>query len=158
METVPVGLIWRLMSWLPGFILRKLFSQQWLSAHSRIDLRPRHDPVSIQGGELPEVMLWLDISNRGHFPIELDRLTVDFGIAGAMTRFYVLNRKALAPNEEWGLLVRGALSAAHIAHLKRNLERPNITVQVQAEFNSKIHNFSVDTGQLSGIRPELTSI
>lgn len=158
METVPLGLIWRLMSWLPGFVLRWFFSKQWLGAHSHIDLRPRHDPVLIQAGELPEVQIWLLISNRGHFPVELDRLTVDFGIAGAVTRLYVIKRQALVANAELEVLVRGALSDAHVAHLKRNLARPNITVQVQAEFNSKIHNFSTDTGQLNGIKPELINI
>jgi hypothetical protein len=157
METVPFGLIWRLMSWLPGFILRWFFSKQWLGKHVRMDLRPRHDPVLIQGGELPDVQIWLIISNKGHFPVELDRLTVDFGIAGAVTRFHVLKRQDLAANAESEVLVRGALSGEHVAHLKRNLARPNITVQVQAEFNSKIHNFAFDTGQLTGIKPEFIS-
>lgn len=158
METLPFGLIWRLMSWLPGFILRWFFSKQWLSTHIRIDLRPRHDPVLIQGGELPEAQIWLTITNKGHFPVELDRFTVDFGIAGAVVRFHVLKRQALAANAELEVLVRGALSHAHMEHLKRNLARPNITVQMQAEFNSKVHNFSVDTGQLSGIKPELMNL
>lgn len=146
------------MSWLPGFILRWFFSKQWLSTHIRIDLRPRHDPVLIQGGELPEAQIWLTITNKGHFPVELDRFTVDFGIAGAVVRFHVLKRQALAANAELEVLVRGALSHAHMEHLKRNLARPNITVQMQAEFNSKVHNFSVDTGQLSGIKPELMNL
>ena len=112
----------------------------------------------IQAGELPEAQIWLTITNKGHFPVELDRLTVDFGIAGAVVRFHVLKRQALAANAELEVLVRGALSHGHMEHLKRNLARPNINVQMQAEFNSKVHNFSVDTGQLNGIKPELMNL
>ena len=158
METLPVGMIWRAMSWLPGFLLRRFFSKQWLAQHTRIDVRPRYDPVSVRGGELPEVHIWLVVSNHGHFPIELDRLTAEFTMGAAVARFHHLNRAELKPNAEIEIFVRGALTGEQIAHISRNKERPFVALQLQAEFNSKLHNFSVNTGQLSGIKPELLNV
>ena len=146
------------MSWLPGFFLRRFFSKQWLATHTRIDVRPRHYPVSVRGGELPEVNLWLIVANHGHFDIELDRLSGEFIFGSAITRFHYLKRTELKPNVEVEIFIRASLTADQVAHISRNKERPFIALQLQAEFNSKIHNFSVDTGQLTGIQPDFLNV
>lgn len=158
MQTLPIGIIWRAMSWLPGFILRWFFSKQWLADHTRLDVRPRHDPVTIYGGELPQALMWIVLSNRGHFPIELDRLTVEFTFGAVIVRFYHLNRVELKPNAEVELFIRGTLTSDQIAHISKNKERPQVALQLQAEFNSKVHNFNVNTGQLTGIKPEFINM
>ena len=72
------GALWRSVSWLPGFFFRRRFSKRWLAEHTAVDVRTRHDPISICGGELPEVHIWLVVTNLSHFTIELDRLSTEF--------------------------------------------------------------------------------
>jgi hypothetical protein len=158
METLPISIIWRAMSWLPGFILRRFFSKLWLAQHTHLDVRPRHDPVSVYGGELPAVHIWLVVSNRGYFTIELDRLTVEFNWNAVVVRFHHLSRVELKPNAETAILIRGVLTTEQIAHISKNRDRPAVALQLEAEFNSKVHNFSVNTGQLTGIKPELLNV
>lgn len=158
METIPIGVLWRLLSWLPGFVLRWFFSKNWLSAHTRIDIRPRHDPVSVYGGELPHVQLWIVIANRGHFPIEMDRLTAELTFGALIAQFFKLDKIQIAADGELEVLVQGALTGEQIAHIAKIKERPQIALQIRAEFNSKVHNFAVDTGRLEGVKPALINV
>lgn len=158
MDTFHISIIWRAMSWLPGFVLRWFFSKPWLAQHTRLDVRPRYDPLSIYGGELPAIEMWLIVSNRGYFTIELDRLTVEFHWNSVMARFHHLTRIELKPNAEADILIRGVLTAEQIAHISKYKDRASIALQLEGEFNSKIHNFSVNTGQLTGIKPELRNV
>ncbi len=158
MDAVPIGVLWRFLSWLPGFVLRWFFSKRWLADHTRIDIRPRHDPVSVYGGELPQVQFWIIVANRGHFPIELDRLTVEFSFAAVNTQFYKLDRIQLAADSEAEVFVRGVLTGEQAVHIAKYKDRPQIALQLKAEFNSKVHNFAVDTGRLEGINPALSNL
>jgi LEA14-like dessication related protein len=149
--------LWRLVSWMPGFFFRRFFSQHWLATHTAVDLRPRHEPVSIRAGELPELHVWLVITNRGHFSIELDRLAIELTFGAAIMRSSYLQRTSINANGSTEVFVRSTISSAQVAHIAKNLERPHISLQVQAEFNCKVHNFSINTEQLSGIKPEILS-
>lgn len=158
MEILPISILWRLLSWLPGFILRWFFSKNWMIAHTHIDIRPRHDPVSIYGGELPQIQLWIVIGNRGHFPIEMDRLSAELTFGAAVAQFFKLDRIQVEANTEVEVLVRGVLTSAQITHIAKSTQRPQAALQLKAEFNSKVHNFPVDTGRLEGIKPALLNI
>ena len=139
-------------------MLRRFFTGRWLSEHVAIDVRPRHDPISISNDELPEVQVWLVVRNDGYFEVELDRLAVELVLGAAIVRGVHLRRSALSPGSTEEVFVRIALTAAQTSHIKLQRKQQQsmyATVQVTAEFNSKIHNFPKDTGQLSGIRPEL---
>src|SRR5688572_22248404 len=92
LEGVAFGPLWKLVSWLPGFLLRRWISRRWLAERMRIDVRARHSPVQIMGGEAPEATIWITFQNIGYFPVELDRFTVDLSLAGMTTQFFHLDR------------------------------------------------------------------
>ena len=105
--------------------------------------------------ELPESHVWLVVRNDGYFRVELDRLTVELVLGSAIVRGAHLRRSSLAPGATEEVFVRIALTSAQASHIKRQQAPMYATLQVMAEFNSKIHAFSKDTGQLSGIRPDI---
>lgn len=152
-EGVALSALWKLMSWLPGIVLRRFISKESLVSKTRIDVRPRHDPVQLRGGEIPEATVWLQVSNNGYFQIELDRLTAELSLAGAIIQLFSLDRIPILPGATQEVLLRGALAPGHIAHFALNRNNGNSSLQVRAEFNSNIHNFSVRTDHLSGITP-----
>lgn len=158
MEGFLENAVWRFLSWLPRYVLRKLFDRKWLADHTRIDVRARHDPIKIIGGELPEIQIWLVVTNLGHFGIELDRLTVEFIYGGSISNYHFLQRTPLAPNETKEILVRGVLTRDQERHIAKLPEATFITLQVKAEFNCDVVNFSIDTGQLTGLSPRLLNI
>jgi hypothetical protein len=152
-EEVAVSLGWKIMSWLPGFVLRRYVTKQSLVEKTQIDVRPRNSPVQLLGGDIPEATIWLRIDNKNNFPIELDRLTVELWLAGRTAQFFYLDRVSIPAGKPCEVYVKGLLTEGHIKHMILNRQNPNVSLQVRAEFNSKIHNFSVQTGQLSGIVP-----
>ncbi len=153
-EGVAYGWLWKLVSWLPGFLLRWRFSKQALADRIKIDVPPRHTPVQINGGEISDATISLQVQNTGYFPVELDRMTVDLTLAGSTVQFFHLERRAIPPDSTCELHIRGPILPGLVAHYSRNIKNGDIvSLSVQAEFNSKIHDFSVKTGYLSGIQP-----
>jgi hypothetical protein len=151
-ESVAYSALWKLMGWLPGFLLRWRFSKQALIARTRIDVRNRPHAVQLNGGDISEATVWLVISNAGYFPIELDRLTVTLQLAGPSIELFHFDRITLPPDSTHELHVRGPVSSGVLAHYKLNKGNESaVAVLVRAEFNSKIHNFAVNTGYLSGV-------
>jgi hypothetical protein len=151
-EGVAYSALWKLMGWLPGFLLRWRFPKQALIARTRIDVRNRPHAVQLNGGEVSEATIWLIINNAGYFPIELDRLTVTLQLAGTPLEFFHLDRIMLAPDSTHELHVRGPISPGALAHYKRNQSNGGmVSVSIRAEFNSKIHNFAVNTGALNNV-------
>ena len=150
-EGVAFSALWKLMGWLPGFLLRWRFSKEDLKSRIRIDVRNRPHAVQLNGGEVADAAIWVVIHNAGYFPVELDRATVTLAI-GYSLEFYSLDRVVLAPDATHEVCVRGPLTSGVIAHYKLNRNNSqSFSVSVRAEFNSKIHNFSVNTGYLSGL-------
>jgi hypothetical protein len=153
--SVVSGSIWRLLSWLPGFLFRRKFSKPWLAQHTFIDVRSRHNPIQIRSGELPELEVWLVVGNRGHFPIELDRLSLELTYGPVVLRSTYLNRTNFEAGEEHEIFLRSMVTREQVALIAAHKDRPFLALQLRAEFNCKIHNFQKDTGQLSGITPVL---
>lgn len=80
------------------------------------------------------------------------RLTVQLVLGAAIVRSAYLQRVALAAGESRELFIRQCLTAAQANPIKgSDKDRLHVTLQVQAEFNSKINPYAKDTGQLSGI-------
>lgn len=148
----------RILTSAPAYFLRKKYNKAWLASHTEIDLRPRNEPVRINGGELPEVHVWLSITNHGYFLVELDRLNLEFIYAALNVRVPYIKKTEIQPHSAVELFVRVPLTSEQINHISKNVERPYIALQVSAEFNSEIHSFSVDTGQLTGINPSYINL
>lgn len=137
------------MGWLPGFLLRRLFSREDLKSRIHIDVRNRPFALQLNGGDFSEAAMWIVIQNNGYFPIELDRLTATLHI-GVSLDFFSLDRVWLPPDASHEIFVRGPLNPGTIAFYKLNKKNAGIVViDIRAEFNSKIHNFSYRTGNIS---------
>jgi hypothetical protein len=160
LEGVSYGWVWKFMNWLPGFLLRRWWSKEALSARIRIDVRPRHSPVQINGGpEITRADIWLELHNNGYFPIELDRMTVELNLAGVTLDFYQLSRIAIPADSRHDLYVHGPIPAGVLSHYARNMKNGSgVSLSVYAEFNSKIHDFPVKVQHLSGIEPRHINI
>jgi hypothetical protein len=149
-----LGALWRSVSWMPGFFFRRRFSKKWLAEHTTIDLRSRHEPLRVHGGELPELEVWIVVMNRSYFPVELDRLTVEFTYGAAIVRAGMLQRHAVEAGKTIEIMIRQTLTAGQIAHIVKAKQNPSYcALQIRAELNCKVHDFSVDTGQLQGVTP-----
>lgn len=148
-EGVALGGLWKLMGWLPGYLLRRFFTKEDLRARIRLDVRNRPYALQLNGGDMSEATIWVEIRNAGYFTVELDRLTATLSI-GHSFEFYSLDRVTLLPDATHEIYLHGPLTPGAIALYKLNRNNSNIcSIQLRAEFNSKVHNFSAKTDHTS---------
>jgi len=158
MESILTNWLWKLVAWLPGFALRVVFTPSQLSKLIKIDLRPRHDPVTLNFGEIPYATIYLQITNRSPFTVELDRLHLELVYGSGLANLYYLERTKMKSGSTTDIFVRNELSDAFAISGSRHTENNRCSLEVKAEFNSRIASFGVRTGQLEGIRPAVVSI
>ena len=151
-DGIAYSALWKLMAWLPPFLIRWKFTKEALAARVRIDVRNRPHAVQINGGEISDATTWLTIQNAGYFPVQLDRLTLTLTLGGVPLDFYHLTRVSIPVDKMHELFLRDPLNPGLISHIKRNLKNGEIvSASIDAEFNSDIHNFSVRVPHISGI-------
>ncbi len=158
MESILRSVIWRFLNWLPSFILRKIFSPQWLAKNIYIDIRPRHRSVLLSHPDNPRVNIYLDVRNNTHFNIEVDRLITKFTYGIEMASLYHFKRERLKPGEERSIYITGNIDYNQYKSLPFQHEHnsSNVWLEILAECNSKLHNFCIEK-KLEGIKPEITN-
>ncbi|MCO6414100.1 MAG: hypothetical protein J5I92_15280 [Thiogranum sp.] len=136
-------------SYLPNFLLRRLFKPLSLETLVNIDLRPRGDSINMNLGELPAAKIWLQIINHSPFDIELANMTVELWCGAAtvdLSRVESISIKAHSTNND--VLVKGALTGEQAEYCSRLTEGDYLGIRINASFKSPFASFSKDTGQM----------
>ncbi|MHB8729919.1 MAG: hypothetical protein ACYC9K_12930 [Sulfuricaulis sp.] len=158
MESILTSWLWKLLAWLPGFLLGLVFTPSRYAKLIKIDLRPRHDPVTLNFGEIPYVTIYLQVTNRSPFTVELDRLHLELTYGSGLANLYYLERTKIKSGSTTDFFVRNELSDAFAVNGSKHIENNRCTLDVKAEFNSRISSFGVRTGQLEGINPRVVNV
>ena len=143
--------------YLPGFVLQWIFSKRWLAEHTTFGVGPCNEPVTIFCGEFPYMQLMLNVTNRCHKEVELDRLTVEFTFSGTTQQLYYLRRISIPRGKTVDIFIRGNLTSEQAAAIAKQGES-SIKVEIFAEFNSDIQAFSVNTAWPLTVKPKLANI
>ena len=77
MDNLSITAIWSFLTWLPNFILRRIFTKDRLSDLMLIDMRPRHDYCSVNLGETASYDLWIEFRNLSPFDVEIRRAVIN---------------------------------------------------------------------------------
>lgn len=148
-----ISAIWRLLTWLPKFILRKIFTKQRLAELILIDVRPRYDYSTINLGEVASYDLWMQAINLSPFLVELDRAEVKLICAGIELRTSILKKRTMASGERVEFYISGPIADGQANHIARHLESHQSRIEMDVEFNCDLHDFAKSTGYLEGLRP-----
>lgn len=154
-STIPIQTIWTALRWLPGFLLQWYFTRDKMAQLIYCDLRPRHDPLTVDLGQPPTYTIWLQVINLSPFEIELDRASFQFWCDGSILNASILERKKIAPGEITSIVIRDVIPDSHANHIARNIENSQFALEGNIEFNSKITPFSKKLGHLDGIHPRV---
>jgi len=145
------------LQYVPGFLLPWIFSKRWLAEHTTFDVGPRNEPVTIFCGELPRIQLTLSVTNRCYKEVELDRVTVELTFPGITQQLHYLRRTAIPRRKTADIFIRGNLTSEQAAAIAKQGES-SIKVEVFAEFNSDIQDFSANTAWQVTVKPKLANI
>jgi len=152
LETIPIQGVWRLLLWLPGFLLRRCFTQEKLAQLIYVDLRPRHNSAVVDLGESASFSLCLLAINLSPFPVELDRASFRFWLAGSTMDALILKKQIIAPGEITSLYMRGTIPDGAAKQAAKHPDSP-IALDGNIEFNCNVRSFAKNVGCLDGINP-----
>ncbi len=156
---IPIGSIWTAVKWLPSTILRRFFPKRRLADLQYVDLRPRHEPVTVDLGESPTFTIWLDMINLSPFEVELDRAEFEFWYGSSPLKATILKRQTIMPGEIAQFRLSGSIPDGVASQIARN-HRANAgnldgMLSGHINFNCKLHAFPKEVLSLSGIRPRV---
>lgn len=153
LETIPIirG-VWRLLRWLPGFLLRWYFTQEKLAQLIYVDLRPRHSSAVVDLGESTSFSLYLMAINLSPFPVELDRASFRFWLGGSTMDASILKKQVIAPGEIVSLYISGTIPEGPANQFAKHPDNP-VALDGNIEFNCNVRPFAKTVGHLDGINP-----
>lgn len=136
-------------------MLRRYFPKNRLADLIYVDLRPRHDPATVNLGEIASFDIWLDVINLSPFEVELDRASFRFWYGGADVSVSILKRRTITPGETISLHLSNSIPDGMANQLGRTYENNDASLGGNMEFNCKLHTFCKSVGHLSGIKPRI---
>lgn len=158
MESILGSVGWRFLKWLPPFILRRIFSPEWMKKNMYMDIRPRYKSVEIWQPDNPRVNIYLDIRNNTHFNVEFDRILLGFTYGTEIAHLQHFKRECLNPGESRTLYFKGNIDHNRLQSLAYQYQHnsSHCMIEVLAECNTRLHNFCIEKN-LEGIKPEIAN-
>ena len=127
-------------------ILGWVYKPEWIASLVRLRVGSGGEGITVQGGDLPYLRIWLQATNLSPFTIEFDRVIVQVQLGGGVVgEFTHLHKHKLKPSSEEQFLLEGALSTAQLAYLARQQVGTGVgaTLYLTAFINCKVHNFEL---------------
>lgn len=155
MDSLSISLssIWKLFKWLPPFFLRRIFNKQRMADLILVDVRPRYEYATVNLGDVAFFEIWFQVINLSPFDIELDRAELKFRCSGITAKTSILKKMSINSGAVQEFLVTDSLTDGQASQIANNIENHQSSIETQIEFNCKLHNFSKETGQLYGVKP-----
>lgn len=149
LEHVASSLIAKMLAALPACLLRRIMKPEKLGCKLALDLRSNGPGKLSDSGAVPEIELWLRITNHSAFPVILDRVDLEVWFGQPFARAAVIERKAIASHSDVeDLKVAIFLSEPQLAHLRQAMRapswKPELTLQATGYFISKLGWTSVN--------------
>ncbi|MCU7871340.1 MAG: hypothetical protein KZQ91_01210 [Candidatus Thiodiazotropha sp. (ex Lucinoma borealis)] len=153
MEGLSISSIWKVLKWLPSFLLKKIFTKQRMAELILVDVRPRHECATVNLGEVATFDLWLQIINLSPFDVELDRAQLRFWCGGTILNAVFLKKLELSSGQISELHISENIPDGHATQISRNIDNHQSAIEIEMEFNCKLHDFAKSTGHLGGVLP-----
>ena len=151
METLSVIEIWKYMKWLPGFILKRIFSKERLADLILIDVQARHEAVRANLGDISSYSIYFQVINMSPFDVELDRAEIEFLCAGTSVSKQHIKKIAFKSGEVGSLYITGEIESPKANQMARHYKDNRSSISLHCEFNCALHPFKKVCNNLEGV-------
>lgn len=131
------------LGFLMPFVVRWFYKPAKLASGIKVRVRGEGDGITYNCGELPNVRIWLLVTNLTPFEIELDRIYGQFAYGCIVGELVHLRRHVLPPAQEKEILIELSLNEFQVQHIRRNLEKMETKLFFGAYVISKIHGIEL---------------
>lgn len=158
MEISSITEIWRLLSWLPKFILRKVFSPARMADLVRIDVQPRHRAVDINLSEKSTFEIYFEVINMSPFEVTLKGAEVEFIVNGVcLSAQHILEKSYPAGSiSQW--FVKGVIQSSDADYIAKYGDRDRARVGIEADLSCILHDFKKGPFSLEGVNCGFTNL
>lgn len=135
------------------FALARFYPAEKISSHLRFRVRGEGDGVTYEGGELPKIHIWMQVSNLSPFNVEIDRMVVQVTYGAPIAEIVDVRRRSVPSSTEAEWLIECVLNEKQVAYIQRNsVHNPETRLNLCAFVNTTLHEFesamSVGTGNV----------
>ena len=153
MEILALLEIWRFLTWLPKWILKRIFSEQRMADLVIVDIRPRHERVTVNLSSTPTYELWFQAINILPFEVELDRAHIEFICAGTSLKISHTQKTRFKPGEISEFHITGDIPEGKADFIAQHHDRNSSSISMNMDFNCILHSFSKQCRNLEGVTP-----
>lgn len=121
-------------------VTRWLYTPEKLDNGIKMRIRGDGDGITYNGGELPNVGIWLLVTNLTPLEIVFDRIYGQIHYGGLVGEFGHLQRYVLPPAQEKEIFVEFSLTDHQSMFIKRNLGKNETRLSLGAFVTSRIHS------------------
>ena len=141
-----------LAPYLPGFILRRLYSSQKLAEYIKIAVCDDRRGVFLNGGDIPEASIFLLVTNLSPFPVAIETLWCELRfLGGRIARLASKLRQEVEAHNTAIVNLEGSLTAPQrdfIAQrspeeMQRYLKDRQLSVYIEAELSCQVRRFQL---------------
>ena len=144
MLEVAKDLLLKMLGGLLPSLLGWFYKAEWIDARIKLRVGSEGDGVTVQGGELPYLRIWLQVTNLSPFTIELDRVVAQVQLRGGVVgEFSHLHKHKIKPSSEEQFMLEGSLSQSQIAYLERQESSYQSTLYLTSYVNCRVHNLEL---------------
>lgn len=121
-------------------VVRWFYKPEKFAEGIKVRIRGDGDGVTYNGGELPNVRIWLLVTNLTPLEISIDRIYGQIFYGCQISEFSHLKRYVLPPAQEKEIFVEFSLTDHQSQFIKRNLGKNETRLSLGAYITSKVHH------------------
>ncbi|MEZ0209247.1 MAG: hypothetical protein ACAH17_03680 [Candidatus Paceibacterota bacterium] len=122
------------------FVVRWIYKPEKLANGIKVRIRGDGDGVTYNCGELPNIRIWLEVTNLTPFQIEFDRIYGQLAYGCVVGEVNHLKRHVLPPAQEKEVFVEFSLNESQAQFIRQNREKQDTRFYLGAYIISNIHN------------------
>ncbi len=151
MEISSISEIWKYLKWLPGFVLRRIFSKARLADLILIDVKARHEAVSADLGDIASYSIYFQVINMSPFEVELNGAEIEFMCAGTIVSKQYIKKTIFKSGEVGSLYIKGEIEGPKAKQIARHYKENRSSISIHCDFNCSLHNFPKVSNNLDGV-------
>ena len=150
--------ILRALRLVPAFFLRWYWTEKRLAAGVQTKVLGDGQGININGGEVPDFSVLLEVQNLTPFPLEVDRLFGEVFCGGRIASFVSLERKTIKLLATELIFIRADMTDAQARYLANTYKTNRVHIVLSGFIHCRVRGFSLITRTIESTNVEITNV
>lgn len=138
------GLIIRFSSYLFGSVISKFYTKQKLTDLVEIKVCSEPSGITVSCSELPDISVWLEITNLSPFHVIIHEVDADFYLSDRVAKFVKICNKDIGPSGEDRLFIQTDLTVKQVEYIikHKNVDAPSLKINMM--LSCRLSSFEIN--------------